>query len=149
MLDYADEEFTRETRESITLARRLYFSALSLLDRIPTVNPEPDNDKFKDICKNIKYNLYIEKLQLRGTTNLDKLQSGLNIAGLKRIVRPNTSDILLTEDGLKLQSNAENISSSQYRYSTLIERSKQLINLSQQIENNFLNFLEKRDQRRI
>lgn len=136
-LAYADAEFTRESNESIVLARRMYMNALKILESLP----EPNSDSNKKIAPNpIKKTLF-----QHGSANLQKLHNNLNIAGMERVRRkPADLELSIGEFGLTLPTQ-NYIRSTAYRYSVLIERSKQLVTLAQQIEANFLSVLEKKD----
>ncbi|MEO1349513.1 MAG: neuraminidase-like domain-containing protein, partial [Cyanobacteria bacterium J06635_15] len=76
LLDFADAEFTRDSNEAITKARSLYLTALGLLDS-PDMQPLDADSPFPP-------NPVITSLKLHAETNLQKIRSGRNIAGLDR-----------------------------------------------------------------
>src|SRR5262249_30121126 len=76
-------------------------------------------------------NPVLESLRLHAEVQLLKLSQGRNIAGMMRQTVPSVS--------------APALSPTPYRFSVLIERSKQLVNIALQIEASYLAALEKRD----
>jgi len=118
LLDFADTQFARNTAESFEIARILYLQALDLLDQVPIILPAD----FVTTSNPLPMTL-----RRRATTNLAKLRSGRNLAGL-----------LLPRESTYIQP-------TQYRYSVLIERAKQLVTLAEQIQTSFLIALEKKD----
>jgi hypothetical protein len=128
LLDFADSEFTRDTNESLPRARSLYAQALDLLS-IPELNPPA--------VPGLSPNPVIVSLKFHAEINLAKLRSGRNFAGLQRQLE------LTAPAGLA--SATRTFHPTPYRYSTLIERSKQLVTIAQQVEGSYLAALEKRD----
>lgn len=91
-----------------------------------------------------------EALRLHATSNLEKIRSCRNIAGLERDLpsRAEESDVasaVSLGDG-RLPSTERTVQPTNYRYDTLLTRSKELVNLARQIEADFLQALERRDQ---
>ncbi len=127
-LEFADAEFTRDANESLPRARSLYLQALDLLE-IPEMQP-PN-------IPGLSPNPVLTGLKLHAQTNLAKLRSGRNIAGLKRQI----------ESGVQASQVSINpvLHPTPYRYSVLIEHAKQLVNISQQVEAAYLSAMEKRD----
>jgi hypothetical protein len=94
-------------------------------------------------------------LRLHAETNLFKLRHCRNIAGLLREVDPysapmdNTSGLPMIGAGDQLVlpgvrlSTMPRLRPTSYRYTVLIERTKQLVGLAQQIEAAFLSAIEK------
>ena len=137
--DFADAEYTRETDESIGRARGLYLTVLDLLGselQAPVSNEgqpgiEPHSTTWSP-------NPIIEALHLHAELSLSKLREGRNIAGMER-----TSNVMSEEESVL--PHATSYQPTQYRYSVLIERAKELVNMAQQVESAFLSALEKRD----
>jgi hypothetical protein len=97
-------------------------------------------------------NPVIRALRLHAEVNLQKIRTCRNIAGMQRQLEPyaaltdTVSGLPVTGAGGQLALPGVGIlPPTPYRYSVLIERSKQLVTLAQQIEAAFLSVLEKRD----
>lgn len=126
LLAFADDQFTRETDESIPQARALYLEALDLLNL-------PEMKVFSQFeGKNLE-NPLLQSLRNHASMNLLKLRNGLNIAGLERPQR--------SSSGIRTVTRRP----TAYRYQVLIERAKQLTATAGQIEASFLAALEKGD----
>lgn len=138
-LEFADAEFTRDTIESIAHARALYVTARDLL-ALPALKPVPSTDKTAE--KEFP-NPTVEALQTRVETQLAKLRQGRNIAGMKRAIELPGSP---TAAGSSLVGAQPPRLPTPYHYRVLIERTKQLVALAQQIEAEYLSALEKFDQ---
>jgi hypothetical protein len=143
LLDFADAEFTRDQRESIPRARSLYLTALELL-HLPDMQTPSQADGAKP-----PENPVLQMLRLRAELNLSKLRAGLNIAGMQRPLDPDTD---LGSDFPTLNGNGQLVLRSRlsfqptpYYYAVLIERTKQLVAIAQQIEASFLAALEKKE----
>jgi Rod binding domain-containing protein len=124
-LSYGDAEFSRNTVDANARARTLYETAVDLLG-LPEAAPEtgptipfPSNPVW-------------ESLRQHAQSNLSKIHRGLNIAGIST-GGPSGRE----EDGTVLPS--------QYRYSALVDRAKNLVSIAQQVEAAFLSALEQRD----
>ena len=137
-LDFADSEFTNETDESMSRARTLYLSALELLD-LDEVQPPRD--------AGFAPNPIIKAMRRHVELNLFKLRDNRNIVGMQRQVEapppPRMINSLPTVGGrgqLTLPG-VRPIRPTPYRYSTLVERAKQLVALAQQIEAAYLSSL--------
>ena len=129
LLAFADDQFTKETDESIPQARALYLEALDLLSL-------SEMKVFSQLeGKNLENSL-LQSLRDHANMNLLKLRNGLNIAGLERPLRSSSGIRTVTR-----QPTA-------YRYQVLIERAKQLTATAGQIEASFLAALEKGDAER-
>lgn len=117
---FADAEFARSTADGNARARTLYETAADLL-ALPEAQPE--------VGANIPFpaNPVWDSLRSYGRAGLAKIHHGLNIAGT-------------TTAGA-----AETVLPSQYRYSVLVERTKNLVGMAQQIEAAYLSALEQRD----
>jgi hypothetical protein len=72
-------------------------------------------------------------MRQRAETNLFKIRAGRNIAGLLRIDQQPATDGLVS------------IQPTFYRYSTVFQRAKDLVNMAQQLETSYLAALEKQD----
>lgn len=100
----------------------------------------------------IPTNPIIEALQLRAELNLYKIRTCRNIAGVEReldlYAAPTDTVSGLPVIGAGGQLNlpgAVTFIPTPYRYAVIIERTKQLVSLAQQVEAAFLSALEKRD----
>jgi hypothetical protein len=139
-LDFADAEFTRDSRESIPRARALYSTALELLG-LPEIQPPTGGNPPNPFPPNP----VPQALRLHAELNLFKLRSGRNIAGIERQSAPDSphpvtlGSLPVASDGGRL------LRPTPYRYGVLIERAKNLVNIAQQVEQAFLAALEKRD----
>jgi hypothetical protein len=131
ILDFADSEFAQETRESIPKSRSLYSTALSLLNDLSEwkFSNQEDNPFPK--------NLMLSTLKLQAETNLSKLRSGRNLSGIELASTDSTNQLLESQSNL--------IRPTPYRYTVLIERSKQLVTIAQQVESAMLSAFEKKD----
>ena len=135
LLDYADSEYASDTSESVTTARDLYMSGIVLLN-LPELSPSTTNDPNAATIAN---NPVTQGLRLHAQTNLAKLRSGRNIAGMLRQLDPFTAQSQRTTPG------TISLAPTPYHYSTLVERAKQFVTLAQQIESSYLSALEKSD----
>jgi hypothetical protein len=137
-LDFGDSEFTRDTEESRSLARTLYLTALDLLDA-PELRPQTTEYQPNPIPGTIRD---------RANASLQKLRNNLNIAGLQRpasgAIGSGTALALGPGGLLGLPSPSTPLPTA-YRYSTLIDRAKQLVQLAQQVENSYLAALQRID----
>lgn len=126
----------------------------------PPPQPGPDVVKtpgkfipapFFDFC--IPPNPVIKALKLHAELNLHKLRNCRNIAGMVRELEPYAAPTdtvsglpVIGTGGQLLLPGTSVIRPTQYRYAVLVERAKQLVNLSQQVEAGLLSALEKRDE---
>jgi Tc toxin complex TcA C-terminal TcB-binding domain len=117
MLDFADTEFARDAVESLPRARTLYLTVLDLLDRPELLQPPP--------ISAVPPNPVVIGLRQHAEIQLVKMRSARDIAGLVRVQGSQQPTV--------------------YRYTTLIDRAKQLVALAQQMESSFLAALEKFD----
>lgn len=142
-LDFADEEFTRETSESIAHARGLYLTAIDLLD-LKEMHPERSD---ADDAIPLPVNPVLETLRQYAELNLLKLRNGHNIAGIER--QPDAD--LERDAGVVGAGEAipHQIAPppTRYRYTALVERAKHLVGIAQQIEAAFLAAVEKQGDR--
>lgn len=97
-------------------------------------------------------NPLIDALRLRAALNLHKLRTCRNIAGMVREVEPyaaptdlKTGMPMIGAGGVLELPGAITLRPTPYRFSTLIERAKQLVGLAQQAESAMLAALERRD----
>ena len=101
-----------------------------------------------DFC--IPLNPELVALQLRSEINLEKINNCLNIAGLQRKLAPfsaptdSETGLPFLQDGqLSLTNRSTYHLPVPYRFSVLIERAKQLVELSRNFENSLLSAIEK------
>lgn len=142
LLDFADAEFASDSGESIARARTLYLGALELLDgtdmRLNTLRPPPHEWAEPAELHGFAPNPEPKGLRLHIVQSLAKIRAGYNVAGFARrlaSVASSLDDAPVT--GL--------LRPTPYRYSLLIERTKQLVTLAQQVEDRYLTSLEKQD----
>jgi hypothetical protein len=135
-LDFADAEFTRGSNESVPRARVLYSTALELL-ALPEFQPA-SGDPFPT-------NPVLQALRLHAELNLYKLRSGRNIAGIERQSAPESPQPVSLGSLPTATQQTRLFRPTPYRYTVLMERAKQLVNIAQQVEEAFLAALEKRD----
>jgi len=98
-------------------------------------------------------NPLLESLRRHASQNLTKIRNCQNIAGRHRELAsyPTPTDaesaVLTRPSDLPTGSpNQSHLRPTQYRYDTLINRAKELVNLAQQFESQLLRLFEKRDQ---
>jgi hypothetical protein len=147
LLDFADAEFLQDTNESLPRARSLYQEALDLLD-LPELNPA----KVPELTPNE----VTDMLRQRAETSLAKLRTGRNYAGLTRQLEPATPSgtagtalaPLVTGSGPFGSGGLRGAQPTPYRFSTLVERAKQLAGVAQQVEQSYLAAIEKLDAER-
>ena len=141
VLDFADTEFTRDSNEAIAKARSLYLTALELLD-------SPDM-QLGEVDSPFPPNPMIVGLRLHAETNLHKIRSGRNIAGLERQAQFESANNSSFSGLATINSGAIQLAAppqpTPYRYSVLIAQAKELVAIAQQIEATFLSTLEKQD----
>ena len=140
MLEYGDSEFTTDSNESVPRARMLYMNAADLLT-LPEFAPPPASTA-------IAPNFLPQNLRLHAELNLFKLRNGRNIAGMRRQLQPYAGQQLISSMAIPTtngQPPAAQLQPTPYRFSVLIDRAKQLVNISQQIEAAYLMALEKTD----
>lgn len=150
LLEFADSEFTQGTSETIPRARTLYMTALNLLD-LPEMQPLNSEEDATSFPPNPVFNA----LRRHAESNLFKIRNDRNIAGMERQVeldgaKAGTVGQLsnlphIGSGGELIISRPVSVQPTPYRYSTLIERAKQLVSIAEQIEAAFLSALEKRD----
>jgi hypothetical protein len=97
-------------------------------------------------------NPILQALRLHAELNLYKLQHCLNIAGMQQQLDPYAAPTdtmtglpMIGSGGQLVLPGAVTLQPTPYRYTTLIERAKQLVQLAAQIEAAMLSALEKRD----
>jgi hypothetical protein len=140
-LEFAAAEFTRGGFESIPRARALYMSALDLLQEIEQMSEGRAASPFPP-------NPLIASLRLHGETNLFKIRTGRNIAGLELELvaqAESTASSVSAADGQLVLAPVAAHRATPYRFSTLIARAKELVSIAQQMESAFLAAIEKRD----
>ena len=161
LLDYADAEFTRDTAESLGKARLLYDTALEI---IATEKLKFDPKDLKSLALQIDAsvptytfeispNITFEFLFQRAVVSLEKLRAGRNIAGIARAVPTYSAPTdaasalagLSRFNGSPTSLRSTQLRPTQYRYRVLIDRTKELVNLAQQIEAAYLSALQNLD----
>lgn len=90
-------------------------------------------------------NPVINSLAQHAELNLQKIRTGRNIAGMERVRTETFTEELVLNDGILTPPPTTNLPPTLYRYSTLIERAKQLVSIAQQFEANYFAALQKRD----
>lgn len=97
-------------------------------------------------------NPLLDTLRRRAELNLEKIRTCRNFAGIRRELEPyavptgvESAAPSLGGDGVMGDARRTNIQPTDYRYDTLIARTKEFVNLAQQIEASFLSALESRD----
>ncbi|MCA1727214.1 MAG: hypothetical protein LC722_06085 [Actinobacteria bacterium] len=120
-LSFGDAEFSRSTPDSNARAQTLYQTAVDLLD-LPEAAPEFGNGV--PFPKNAVW----QSLRNRATTGLAKIHAGLNIAGQTNLDSAKSSTL-----------------PSQYRYSVLVDRARNLVTTAQQLEASYLSALVQGD----
>ncbi|MCI0698183.1 Ig-like domain-containing protein [candidate division KSB1 bacterium] len=148
LMDFADSEFTRDTAESLARARALYLTAQRVLS-----SPDLDTPTVTAPNATVLPNPLLDLLRLRVEIQLTKMRQGRNIAGMKRQVElpvslpPGPSDLPVIGAGgqLIIPGTRPVLRPTPYYFRVLLERSKQLVNIAQQIEAAYLAALEKRD----
>jgi hypothetical protein len=145
-LEYADSQFTRDTDESVAEARSLFMTVRRLLSL-----PELETPESADPAQGLLPNPVLDSLRMHAELQLSKLHQGRNIAGIKRqidiaVPPPALVGLPAVGSGARVVlPGAEVIIPTPYRYSVLIDRAKQLVNIAQQIEAEYLATLEKYD----
>lgn len=128
--------------------------------RRPALLPQDDqitNNPNKDIVPAPSYEFCIptnpvrDMLLQRAEINLLKIRTCRNIAGLKRQLDPYAaptdaiSGLPIASDGQIILPGQTGFRPTSYRYSILIERAKQLVQLASQTEDAMLSAIEKQD----
>ena len=142
--DFADTEFTRETPDSLAHARGLYLIARELLSSAE-LQPVPLPGAVEQALPDPQ----LAGLRLRVDIQLTKMRQGRNIAGLPRLVLPPAGSALAgggSTQNTQVPVAAPPLRPAPYHYKLLIDRTKQLVALAQQVETAYLEALEKFDQ---
>jgi hypothetical protein len=148
LIAFADSEFTHDTAESLTRALELYLTAQRLL-----FSPDLETSAINSADATLLVNPQLDLLRMRVDIQLTKLRDGRNIAGMKRQVAlpislpPGVGDLPTIGAGgqLIIPGARPALRPTPYYFRVLLERSKQLVNIAQQIEAAYLAALEKRD----
>jgi Tc toxin complex TcA C-terminal TcB-binding domain/Concanavalin A-like lectin/glucanases superfamily/ABC toxin N-terminal region len=145
--DFGDAEFTQDTSESRARARSLYATARDLLS-LPDLQPVLDTDATEWPLPNPLH----AAMRARTEMQLEKLRQGRNIAGIERALEiPATialSSPLATQGAISPDGAApapSQLRPTPHRYRALIDRTKQLVALAEQVEAAYLSALEKYD----
>lgn len=148
-LEYADAEFARDTDESLPRARALYLNTLDLLESPEIRQASGDATP---ASANFPPNPVPQSLRRRAELNLFKLRTGRNFAGMQRQLEPVAGGVEATNglpnvsrDGQLVVPGRSTLRPTPYYYSVLIERAKQLVAISQQVEAAYLSALERTD----
>lgn len=117
-------------------------------DYLPENGYQPD--PWSGFC--VPRNPVLEALRLHAELNLYKLRTCRNIAGMERQLEPYAAPTdtisglpMIGAGGQLILPGTVSLQPTQYRYSVLIERAKQLVQLAAQIEAAMLSALEKHD----
>jgi hypothetical protein len=94
----------------------------------------------------IPANPVLQSLRKRAELNLKKIRTCRNFAGMKRELEPYAAPIGLESTAPDTVSNATTIQPTDYRYDTLINRTKELLDLAQKIEESFLSAIVRGDE---
>jgi hypothetical protein len=130
LCDWADSQFAQDTAESRSLARALYQQALNVLTgaAADTGTTDPTG---------LPPNPQLATLTAGAQGGLAKLRAGLNIAGLARplstITGTNASAVAIPPP-------------TSYRYATLFAQAEKILNGGAQLEQAYLNSVERTDQ---
>jgi hypothetical protein len=131
MMDLADTQFSRETGESVSNARALYLECLDLLNELDEMASPPAG---------LGANPQISALLQRAQANLVKMRSNRNIAGLLLKFQ------LFGAQGVEVVTDRRvSLEPTEYHYSTLMDRARQLVTVAQQIETTYLGALTNAD----
>lgn len=100
----------------------------------------------------VPYNPMIQMLYLHAENNLNKIRNCRNIAGIKREVEAYAAATDVQSAMPSIGAGGQLVLPTSilpppvpYRYEFIIDRAKQLVNIAVQMENAFLNALEKKD----
>jgi hypothetical protein len=100
----------------------------------------------------IPQNPLLKTLRMRAEVNLLKLRACRNIAGLKRVLEPYSAPTdaqtglpQISASGQIVLPGTQTLAPTLYRYETLIDRAKQLVQLAAQIESSFIAALQNKD----
>ncbi len=138
---YADAQFTDDTSVSRALARDLYELALRVL-----AAPELTDYKDKDGGRKIPGNPLPGLLRAHAQLSLDKLRQGRNIAGLERPPDPPpVEQLTIPSDGLTAPPVSQSARPMPYHYQMLLQRARDLVSSTSQLEAAYLAALERRD----
>jgi hypothetical protein len=139
-LQFADAQFTLDSPGSVMLARDLYQSAQNLLaadDLNPVPQPTPPIGPIEFD------NPEVTALRGHADNQLRKIHTGRDIAGMPRVLElPD-----LQPDPMLVGPTPPTSPPTPYRYRTLADRARQLAQLAQQMEAEFLSALEKGEQK--
>jgi|LGOV01.1.fsa_nt_gb hypothetical protein len=129
------------------LATNAPIEAAKIVTKFPGYYVQPPSYQF---C--IPPNPVIEAYRLHAELNLYKLRTCRNIAGMERELEPYAAPTdtisglpMIGVGGQLVLPGIPTPPPTQYRYTVLIERAKQLVQLATQIEASMLSSLEKRD----
>jgi hypothetical protein len=126
LIDWADNEFTLETDESIAHALDLYKTALNILSRNEFKPVDPDASDLRDVKLPIPLHT---ALHTRAPNQLTKIRQDCNIAGLHRSQAQ--------YDGAAIRQPTP------YHFKVLLARAQQLTQQATVFEGEFLSAMEK------
>ncbi|MCK6623783.1 MAG: hypothetical protein DPW09_19265 [Anaerolineae bacterium] len=134
LVEYADAQYAAE---SLGSARALYLTARALLHL-----PELDLIQPTGVGQALLPNPVLDGLRQRVETQLAKLRQGRNFAGMIRQVDlPTPRTVGGLPPAAVPSAPQRRPRPTPYRFNVLMERSKQLVNIAQQIESAYLNAL--------
>ena len=143
LAEFGDSEFTLDLAESTARARSLYLTARDVL-RDPELSvPAGATGPFL-------VSPALDLLRNRVANRLRKIRQGRNIAGMKRQVEPpaaaaGAAGPATDSNGVPILTPPRRLRPTPYRFTVLLERSRQLVNVAAQVEAGYLASLEKRD----
>ncbi|MHA2428219.1 MAG: neuraminidase-like domain-containing protein, partial [Candidatus Hermodarchaeia archaeon] len=153
LLDWADYLFVQDTNESVNRARELYELAAGIHKTLEspdeTLGEESDGADGFPIPQNPMINI----LQWRIESNLTKIRTNRNFAGIQRNLQPYATPLDptrflkdVTSGGGIYEQSIPSGPPSVYRYAFLLERAKYLAGVAQQFENSMLLSIEKEEE---
>lgn len=138
LIEFADAEYTRDTGDALANARSLYLTARGLL-QVPDLNLIQPTQ----VDQALLPNPVLEGLRQRAETQLAKLRQGRNIAGtVRQIDLPSSLPTAGPQPAAAFSVPRRTPRPTPYRFSVLVERSKQLVSIAQQIETAYLDTLK-------
>ena len=150
LLDWADYLFVQDTNESVNRARELYELAAGIHKTLesPDETPVDGAHGFP-----IPQNSMIKIVQWRIESNLTKIRTNRNFAGIQRTLQPYVTPLdptryleRVTSGGGIYERSIPSSPPSVYRYAFLLERAKYLASVAQQFENSMLSSIEKEEE---
>ena len=155
----ANYYYNAQDETTITVNGASNGEEVELVVAAETEGTRPFEEVLSEYVPNLSYRFCIppnptaEFLRLRTEAALFKIRHCMNIAGLRRELEPYSAPTVakalpgVSSNGqLRLDGGSIRVQPTLYRYRVLIERTKQLMGLAQQVEAAFFSSLERRDQ---